>query len=113
MDLKSVSSIVYYVSDVQKSIAFYEALGFKQNNLKQTRPRVYLNWFSIEFRERQNDNQIAGNGQETCIKVESVDNCYTAIQKLGLTATKPSKNLFGTHHFSLFDPDGYTLTFFE
>lgn len=113
MELKSVSGLIYYVSDVQKSVAFYESLGFRQNNLKATQPRVYLNWFSIEFRQRSDASQISGHGQETCIKVDDIDASYEACKKLGCRITAvPHKSSDGSYAYSLSDPDGYILTFF-
>lgn len=49
MKMKSVSGIVCYVKDINKTAKFYEALGFKFDKREPDHISIRLNWFWIDF----------------------------------------------------------------
>jgi catechol 2,3-dioxygenase-like lactoylglutathione lyase family enzyme len=114
MDIKSISSLSYKVSDINKTKEFYEALGFRfASSDPDGMLTAYINWFSVRFYEDKITEQ-KGLGQATHLKVESADEAYTTLIEKGFKPdgepeTMPDKS----RGFSLSDPDGYKLVFFE
>lgn len=49
MKLNSISGITCLVKDIQKTAAFYEALGFRIGKQDEQRLTCYVNWFWIDF----------------------------------------------------------------
>lgn len=112
MKLISVSSLLYYVSDLEKTQKFYEDLGF---NFDRSKDKVitYLNWFSIEFRhaEEPAENNC---GEYVYIKVDSTQEMYDKIKAKGIEPEgEPVEVEKGVKELQVRDPDGYRLTFFE
>ena len=124
LKMKSVSGTVCLVTDLDKTVAFYETLGF---TFRKTVPGVsataYLNWFWIEFlledkvvtEEFKDDVKVSpkGAGQYTHINVEDVDAYYEGIKEKGLQPSgEPQDFPWGRREFVLEDPSGYKLVFF-
>jgi catechol 2,3-dioxygenase-like lactoylglutathione lyase family enzyme len=114
MDIKSISSLSYKVDDINKTKEFYEALGFR---FASTDPEgmltAYINWFSVRFYQDVTEG-TKGVGQATHLKVGSADDCYEALLAKGMKPQgKPEKLPDGSRGFTLSDPDGYKLVFFE
>ncbi len=122
--MNSISGIIYYVKDLDKTKEFYEKLGFRASEQEGNSFRVYLNWFWIRFivddkevdaeiqKETQSDHK--GDGAFTCISVSDVDEFYQAVLDKGLEpASKPRDMSSGNRMFILRDPDRYKLVFFQ
>ena len=114
MDIKSISSLSYRVSDIDKTKEFYETLGFR---FASTDPpgilTAYINWFSVRFYQEPIEGQL-GIGQATHLKVDDAKECYDALVAKGLSPNgEPQKLPDGSRGFELNDPDGYRLIFFE
>lgn len=111
MELKSVSSIILFVSDISVSKSFYTSIGFRSQD--DDSPRVYLNWFSIEFRQKTDEIQVAGNGMRIGVKVDDVAAVLDKLASIGIAIVEPmhlvSKNV---QEFVVADPDDYLLAFF-
>jgi len=124
MDMKSISGLVCYVKDLDATAAFYEALGFRPGNRDDNTLTIYLNWFSIRFVAQAvgADPSFAketapgheGAGIYTTIKVDDVDEFYKGVIALGIKpVNKPKEWPWGNREFTLRDPDGYKLVFFQ
>lgn len=112
MKLISVSSLLYYVSDIDKTKEFYEALGF-QFDTKADRVVTFLNWFSIEFRKAEGPAQ-ANSGEYVYVKVDSVDEMKARLEAKGIKPAGEPKDVGGgVTELQVRDPDGYRLTFFQ
>lgn len=112
MKLVSVSSLLYYVKDIDKTKEFYEAIGFQFDN-KAEKIITYLNWFSIEFRQ-QNKTTNNNCGESVNIKVDSVDELFASLQAKGIKPEGvPQAVGGGIKELLVHDPDGYNLVFFE
>ncbi len=113
--INSVSSIVYYVKDLDKSAEFYEALGFRPGNRTESSFNVYVNWFSIEFRLATGaaiDN--TGTGAYAGVRVDNAKEFYDfAVSKNIKPATEVTDQPGGVREFVITDPDGYKLIFFD
>jgi len=112
MKLISVSSLLYYVNDIDKSKEFYEAFGFHFDRDKD-RVVTYLNWFSIEL--RKSDKPIDNDcGEYVYIKVDSVDEMKARLESKGIKLGGEPKDVGGgVRELQVRDPDGYRFTFFE
>ena len=124
MKMKSISGIVCYVKDTEKTAQFYEALGFQFDKREPDHLSIYLNWFWIDFhpqdkeekpefqKEAKLDNK--GAGLFLYIGVEDVDEFYQELLKKGLKpSNKPRDWPWGNREFVIRDPDGYKLVFFQ
>lgn len=111
MKLISVSSLLYYVTDLQKTREFYEAVGFQFN--KPDKMITYLNWFSIEF--RQSDKKSGNDCSEfVYIKVDNVDEMHERLLSKGIKPeAEPQDVGGGVKELQVRDPDGYRLVFFQ
>lgn len=121
--MNSISGIICYVKDLDRTKEFYEKLGFRASEQEGNSFRVYLNWFWIRFivddkevdleiqKEAQNDHK--GAGAFTCISVTDIDEFYQSVLDKGFSpASKPRDMASGNRMFILRDPDGYKLVFF-
>lgn len=123
--MKSISGIVCLVEELDRTVSFYESLGF---TFRRTVPGVsatgYVNWFWIEFllkgkvvtEEFKEDIAASpkGAGQYIHINVEDVDEFYAGVLEKGLRpSSQPQDFPWGHREFALSDPDGYKLVFFS
>ncbi len=112
MKLISVSSLLYYVTDLQATKEFYEAIGFQFNN--PDKMITYLNWFSIEFRQADEPLDTKGCGEYVYIKVDKLEDMLARLQGKSIKAASDIKDVGGgVRELQVQDPDGYQLTFFD
>jgi len=124
MKLKSISGVVYLVSDIAATADFYETLGFRIDTHEADYLKVYLNWFWIEFVRMDDKHPTAfqeeaklgnkGAGQFVYISVDDVDEAYKELVSKGLKPSGQPKDWpWGRREFVVRDPDGYKLVFFQ
>lgn len=113
MKPKSISGIAYYVQDTAKSAAFYESLGFRPGKAENGVVTVYLNWFWIELRPLEEALDNTSTGDRTYISVDDVDECYAEATAKGFRACGEPSDVLGRREFTVCDPDGYQLVFFQ
>jgi catechol 2,3-dioxygenase-like lactoylglutathione lyase family enzyme len=122
--IKSVSALTCYVSDLQKTIAFYEMLGFDFKKKDDKSAIGYMNWFSITFLESDNEEKEEfqkdakakekGMGIFIYLSVDDVDECYKELIEGGYKpSSEPRDWPWGSREFVQKDPDGYKLVFFK
>lgn len=109
--MNSVSAFVLQVSDLEKSVKFYDDLGFVFKNREDTWARAYLNWFWVEL---QVGKVSAGDGVAQYISVDSAADFYKWLVGEGFKPeSQPKLSPQGRTEFALRDPDGYRLVFFS
>lgn len=124
MKLKSISGVVYLVSDIAATADFYETLGFRIDTKEADYLKVYLNWFWMEFVRMDDKHPTAfqeeaklgnkGAGQFVYISVDDVDEAYKELVSKGLKPSGEPKDWpWGRREFVVRDPDGYKLVFFQ
>ena len=114
MKMKSISGLVFYVADLDKTADFYEKLGFRFGKDEPGRRLAYLNWFWIEFRKQDPGFNDKPGGQYVYIKVEDAKQFYEGLLKYRFKpVSKPTDLPYNRHGFRLTDPDGYQLVFFQ
>jgi catechol 2,3-dioxygenase-like lactoylglutathione lyase family enzyme len=113
MKPKSISALVYKVVDMDKTVAWYEGLGFRVDSNDGRMAKVYVNWFSAEFHIAGDIDDGPKDGPLVLVSVD-IDGFYKAALDAGY---KPESELqdygFGRREFSLRDPNGYLMVFFE
>jgi uncharacterized glyoxalase superfamily protein PhnB len=113
MKPKSISALVYKVVDLDKTVKFYEGLGFRVASNDGQMAVVYVNWFSVEFHLANDIDDSPKDGPMVLVSVE-VDAFYEAATKAGYTPeSELQKTVNGRREFSLRDPNGYLMVFFE
>lgn len=124
MKIKSVSGIVCYVKDLDKTAAFYEALGFQVKNREVDRLTMNVNWFWLDFIPADQENKLKfqeeaqsdhkGAGMYTYLSVDDVDTAYEELLAKGIRPSSEPKDWpWGNREFVLRDPDGYKLVIFK
>jgi predicted enzyme related to lactoylglutathione lyase len=112
MKLISISSLLYYVTDIDKTKQFYEDVGFIVEN-KSGKVITYLNWFSIEFRPAAKPVN-SDCGELVYIKVDSVEEMQKRLLDKGINPDgEPQDVGGGVKELHVKDPDGYKLVFFQ
>jgi predicted lactoylglutathione lyase len=107
--IKSISGIVFNVSDLEKSKKFYEALGFRFGTPKGDYLTAYINWFWVEL----HPGKSKVSSSLTQINVDNVDEFYSEVKAKGMKPeNEPNDIVQGRREFVLHDPDGYSLVFF-
>lgn len=112
--INSISALTFYVSDLKKTAEFYETLGFKPDKWTDDSFKIYVNWFSIEFRLTKVPVDNSKTGSYTCISVLDADEYHAFaiskdIQPDGEVTERPDKS----REFVITDPNGYKLVFFS
>jgi len=113
MKPKSISALVYKVADLDKTVAFYESLGFKVGKNDGQVATAYVNWFSAEFHLANDIDTSPKDGPLVLVSVE-LDDFYKGVLAAGHTPEyEPQKTINGRREFGLRDPNGYLMVFFE
>jgi len=114
MKPKSVSAVVYNVADLGKTIAFYEGLGFRIGKNDGRVAVVYVNWFAIEFHQTNDIDDNPKDGPIMLVSVDDVAAYYESALAASYTPVhEPKPTVNGRKEFTLQDPNGYTVVFFE
>ena len=124
MHINSISSVTYYVADIEETAKFYEALGFRMGKQESDSLIVYVNWLGITFRTKdaagveefksEFDQSPKGTGNFLNMKVVSAGKAYIEAVAAGIKPTsEPQDKPWGSREFVIVDPDGYKLVFFE
>lgn len=111
-----------FVSDVERSIAFYEALGFRV--VKRWRDWLILERDGVKLTLQGDSHAVAGphyftphigrqprgTGVEIVVQVDDVDAIFAEAQAAGLEVVKPIQDRdWGARDFRIADPDGYFI----
>lgn len=113
MKPKSVSALVYKVPDLERTIEFYESIGFKVTKNDGQIAIAYINWFSIEFHLVNETDTSPKDGPLVLVSVD-LEEFYKGVIDAGHTVEyEPQNTVNGRREFGLRDPNGYLMVFFE
>ena len=116
MEMKSISGLTFYIKDLETTSKFYETLGFRIGTREPDYVKIYLNWFSVDFRPAAESPHKINNreaGILVNIKVANVDEFYEGVVAKGLEpSSQPHDFKGGVRKFLMEDPDGNKLIFF-
>jgi catechol 2,3-dioxygenase-like lactoylglutathione lyase family enzyme len=111
MKISSIAGLAYRVADLDRTVAFYESLGFRVGKRDERQATCYVNWFWVMFTV-SDEGSMPGSAPTLHMKVDDLDDFYGAVLAMGLAPeTEPHKQRSG-REFELLDPDGYRLAFF-
>lgn len=116
MELKSVSGLVFYVANLDRTVQFYTTLGFRPGKRDAQTATFYLNWFSLEFREADPASPVVtgGDGPFICVKVDDIAGAHATLTEQDiLPLSEPARQASGSTEFVVRDPDGHRLLFFQ
>ncbi len=124
MKMKSVAGMVFYAKDIEKTAAFYDALGFTFVKRDPDHISIRLNWFWMDFHSQDKEDkpefikeataEHKGAGEYLYISVDDVDEFYKGLVEKGLKpSTEPRDWPWGNREFVIRDPDGYKLVIFK
>lgn len=112
MKLASISGLTCQSADLDRTVAFYESLGFRIGKRENDQVTLYVNWFWVTF--VATDGPIdPGTASAVHIKVDDIQEAHAEIIAAGYKpAGEPTKRAGGGSEFELADPDGYRLVLF-
>ena len=118
--LKSVHSVLYYASDLEKTAQFYGELGFEVEKSDEV-VRAKLGGFTLAFVDKnksviQKEAQFEpkGMGIFVYVEVDNVDDYFKSLKEKDIkTSSEPRDWPWGKREFAVKDPDGYKLIFFQ
>lgn len=112
MKLNSVSGITCKVADLDRTVAFYESLGFRVGKRDENQATCYVNWFWTTFQVADAPFEV-GVGPDVHLKVDNIDDAYQEVVAAGHKPEgEPAPRAGGGKEFVLLDPDGYRLVLF-
>jgi catechol 2,3-dioxygenase-like lactoylglutathione lyase family enzyme len=115
MKLASVSGLTCVCADLDRTVAFYEGLGFRLGKRDEKQATLYVNWFWILFSaaDPAAGPVEAGGGPVIQIKVDDIQQAYEEVVAAGNKPEgEPARRAGGGSEFTLLDPDGYQLVLF-
>lgn len=114
MKISSISGLAYRVRDLDRTVKFYESLGFRVGKRDDDQATCYVNWFWVRFiLDPEGGHAKPELGPTLYLKVDDIDDFYGAVLANGLApSTEPRKQGSGTREFVMHDPDGNELAFF-
>jgi catechol 2,3-dioxygenase-like lactoylglutathione lyase family enzyme len=124
MKIKSVSGITCYVKNINRTVRFYETLGFTFRKRDHAHATAYSNWFWIDFLavgkeprpEFRKDAKLSnkGSGVFLYLSVDNVDAFHKGLLSRGFKpSSEPQDSPWGNREFVVRDPDGYRLVIFK
>lgn len=113
MKLASISGITQHSADLDRTVAFYESLGFRVGKRDEKQVTLYVNWFWIIFSAA--DGPVdPGTASAVHVKVDDIQQAYEEVVAAGHKPSgEPAKRTGGGSEFELTDPDGYRLVLFS
>jgi predicted enzyme related to lactoylglutathione lyase len=123
VEVNSISGVLCYASDLERTATFYEALGFRIGKREESRLTCYVNWFWVTFVAADQEDDAAlrkeatasnrGAGLLLYVKVDDVDAYHQSVVAGGMKPDGEPRARADKREFILRDPDGYRLVFFE
>jgi catechol 2,3-dioxygenase-like lactoylglutathione lyase family enzyme len=123
MKFKSAAGTVCYVKNLERTVEFYERLGFQFKTKEPGRATAYINWWWVDFHQIDAADAPAWHvspnvdnaeiGALFYFSVESVPQAYDELTTDGLRPSSEPIELRGNREFMIVDPDGYKLVFFK
>jgi catechol 2,3-dioxygenase-like lactoylglutathione lyase family enzyme len=104
--------IEVFVSDLDRSLAVYTALGFRLE--RRDGHFAALSWEGTEFflDQRSDLARIDVSRANVRILTGDVDAMWQLVESLGLRVEQPiADRYYGLRDFTVFDPDGFGLRF--
>ena len=123
MKPKGAAGTVCYVRNLERTVEFYEKLGFQFKTKEPARATAYVNWRWLDFHQVAAADapawHVSANVNNAAVgalfyfSVESVQKAYDDVTASGLQPVSEPIDLRGNREFMLVDPDGYRLLFFK
>ncbi|MHB1137930.1 MAG: VOC family protein [Microthrixaceae bacterium] len=112
--VESISAVTLAVTDMARSVVFYDALGFERLYGGGAEPftsyRVGDGFVNLQLDPSWSPGPVVWG--RTVFWVDDVDAMYARAIEAGLTpAMPPSDAAWGERYFHLRDPDGHELSF--
>lgn len=119
--IKSVTSVLLYVTNTHETAKFYQALGFFVDEETDEKVIVRLKEFEFHcfdktkvFFKQDSNIEQKGIGVFFYIQTENIETYYETIVEKGLKpSSAPKEWEWGNKEFVIKDPDGYKLVFYE
>ncbi|MEJ2480089.1 MAG: VOC family protein [Acidihalobacter sp.] len=113
-ELEAQLVVEIFVRDLERSLAFYRALGFEL--ARRTSEFAALRWDSAYLFLDQRPGSEAPTDQPLCANVRvvvgDVDRIWARVQALGARVIKaPCDQSYGLRDFTIADPDGFGVRF--
>jgi catechol 2,3-dioxygenase-like lactoylglutathione lyase family enzyme len=103
-----------FVSDLERSIRFYEYLGFKRNELHDRFASLTWEEHQIFLDERKDLPRLPSSAPRANVRVmvRDVNAAWERMSALGVQVSQPiGDRSYGLRDFTVVDPDGFGVRF--
>lgn len=111
-----IQHITFVVSDIDKSIAFYESVAELKTARRYDEGEAKLAFLSneagateIELVESPGMQKFEGKGWFICFATEKLDEMHQKVQNMGLNPSDIRNPNPKTRYFYVYDPDGVSV----
>ena len=112
--IKSLSSLVLHVSNVERSADFYRELGFQDAKTDGEARELRINWFKVRFEPMKKlggPGYTRGAGIHIGLSVDDLAATKKKLEALGLEPSQQGNDKSG--NLLVADPDGFQLLFYR
>lgn len=110
MTVGSINAITLAVSDMERSVGFYESIGFRIEYRNPTFATFRIGEQALNLTRESPPS--AGFWGRVIFYVDDVDRMYSRVLEAGhQPETTPADATWGERYFHLDDPDGHQLSF--
>ncbi len=111
MTIRQISAVTFFVADMARACAFYQALGFELKFGGVT--AAFTSFYAgTSFVNLNADEPPAPGGGLAIFHVDDVDAVYARAVAAGLAPDfAPEDAPWGERYFHIRDPDGYLMSF--
>ena len=111
MGVQHISAVTLAVSDVRRSINFYQKLGFEVVYGGQQATFTSLRSGEAFVNLSASTASATAWWGRVILRVDNVDAFHRMLTKTGLSIDEPRDGSWGERYFHLTDPDGHELSF--
>jgi catechol 2,3-dioxygenase-like lactoylglutathione lyase family enzyme len=105
--------VMLYVSDVARSVAFYETLGLQTVESDHDYARLTFPGGGDLALHPSGGEALGSPGARLYLEVQDVDETFEGLVSAGIEFEGPPKSMeWGWRHVYLLDPDGHQLSLF-
>jgi len=111
VSVEHISAVTFFVADMARSVAFYEACGFEV--IFGGRDAAFTSLRSADAYVNLIDtpDYVQSWWGRAIFRVSSADEQYERLVAAGLTPDPPRDAAWGERYFHITDPDGHELSF--
>jgi catechol 2,3-dioxygenase-like lactoylglutathione lyase family enzyme len=106
-----ISAVTLPVTDMGRSVAFYQRLGFDISYGGPDAPFTTMRISDSVINLRRVPSRVSRGWERVILRVRGVDALHADLLEKGLAAAEPRDAEWGERYFEIADPDGFVIAF--